>query len=72
MELEICEILRTDDIHDIKVVVIVLGADPSLKGLTNGKRVVAKIYGPLYFFDDEGYLNPFLCIDKNYNHEAAT
>ncbi|PTU19128.1 hypothetical protein P175DRAFT_0440763 [Aspergillus ochraceoroseus IBT 24754] len=35
-----------------------------------GTRLVAKIYDPLYFNDDEGYLNPFLCMDKYYTHEA--
>jgi hypothetical protein len=32
--------------------------------------LVAKIYDPLYFDDDEGHLNPFLCVDKYYTHEA--
>ncbi|EAW21079.1 uncharacterized protein NFIA_062400 [Aspergillus fischeri NRRL 181] len=35
-----------------------------------GTRLVAKVYDPLYFNDDEGYLNPFLCMDKYYTHEA--
>jgi hypothetical protein len=34
-----------------------------------GTRLVAKAYDPLYF-NDEGYLNPFLCMDKYYTHEA--
>ncbi|OJJ96382.1 hypothetical protein ASPACDRAFT_54720 [Aspergillus aculeatus ATCC 16872] len=33
-------------------------------------RLVAKIYDPLYFEDDEGYLDPFRCMDKYYTHEA--
>ena len=44
--------------------------EPGL-GLAKGERVVAKIYDPLYF-DDDGYLNPFLCVDMNYTHEVAT
>lgn len=24
----------------------------------------------LYYNDDEGYLNPFLCVDRNYTHEV--
>jgi hypothetical protein len=35
-----------------------------------GTRLVAKVYDPLYFNDSEGYLNPFLCMDRSYTHEA--
>ncbi|KAJ0424718.1 hypothetical protein BJY00DRAFT_309135 [Aspergillus carlsbadensis] len=31
---------------------------------------VAKLYDPLYFDDDCGYLNPFLCVDQDYTHES--
>lgn len=42
------------------------------KGLANGKRLVAKIYDPLYFFDDNGYFDPFLCVESRYVNESAT
>ncbi|RAH48922.1 uncharacterized protein BO95DRAFT_450806 [Aspergillus brunneoviolaceus CBS 621.78] len=32
--------------------------------------LVAKIYDPLYFDDDDGYLDPFRCMDMYYTHEA--
>jgi hypothetical protein len=32
--------------------------------------LIAKIYDLLYFDDDEGHLNPFLCVDKYYTYEA--
>lgn len=35
-----------------------------------GDRLVAKIYDPLYFNDEEGYINPFLCVDRHYTHES--
>jgi hypothetical protein len=31
---------------------------------------VAKVFDPLYFDDDDGFLDPFLCVDKHYMHEA--
>ncbi|KAI9035654.1 uncharacterized protein KD926_003165 [Aspergillus affinis] len=36
------------------------------------KKVVAKVYNPLYFDDLGGYLNPFRCVDKHYTHEVHT
>ncbi|KAK9237751.1 hypothetical protein V1525DRAFT_149607 [Lipomyces kononenkoae] len=42
----------------------------SLESLGREERLVAKIYDPLYFDDDDGYLNPFRCVDKHYTHEA--
>lgn len=72
LELEICETLRAGDNHNAQLVIAnVLETNLGLNGLTNGKRVVAKFYDPLYFFDDDGYLNPFLCMDKNYTHETV-
>ncbi|GIK01886.1 hypothetical protein Aspvir_005927 [Aspergillus viridinutans] len=35
-----------------------------------GTRLVAKAYDPLYYNDDDGYINPFLCMDRSYTHEA--
>lgn len=35
-----------------------------------GAHLIAKIYDPLYFNDEEGHLNPFLCVDWHYTHES--
>ncbi|KAL4965620.1 uncharacterized protein BDV14DRAFT_189453 [Aspergillus stella-maris] len=43
------------------------------EGLTPVDRCLKrppKIYDPLYFNDDGGWLNPFLCMDRFYTHEA--
>lgn len=34
-------------------------------------KCAAKVYGPLYPNRDDGYLNPFLCVDQYYTHEAC-
>jgi hypothetical protein len=38
--------------------------------IENGDRLIAKIYDPLYFNDEDGRLNPFLCVDRHYAHES--
>lgn len=38
---------------------------------TSGQqKLVAKVYNPLYYDDDEDFLSPFLCVDRNYTHET--
>lgn len=44
---------------------------PPLDGLSQGEHVVAKLYDPLYFDDDDLYLNPFKAVDYNYTCEVA-
>jgi hypothetical protein len=34
--------------------------------------LVAKVFDPLYFDDDDGYLDPFRAMDQFYTHEAGT
>ncbi|KLJ11865.1 hypothetical protein EMPG_12986 [Blastomyces silverae] len=45
-------------------------ARPNLPCFHSNRKLVAKIYDPLYFNDEEGFLNPFLCVDKHYTHET--
>ena len=72
VKLEICDALKVGDDHNAQVVTVrVLETDPCSKVPTKGERVVAKFYDPLYFFDGDGYLNPFLCVDKHYTHEVS-
>ncbi|KAJ5091819.1 hypothetical protein NUU61_006689 [Penicillium alfredii] len=48
----------------------VLHATSASKVPRDDTRLVAKIYDPLYFDDDGGFLNPFLCVNEHYTHEA--
>lgn len=52
------------------VVVEILTANTSAKGLAQGQQVVAKLYDPMCI-DGEFYINPFLAADKDYTYEAA-
>jgi hypothetical protein len=49
--------LQIRDNHNAQVAVWLLKCNPHLERLAKGSRLVAKIYDPLYFFDDEGYLS---------------
>lgn len=71
VDLEICGILQVGDGHCAQVFMAeILKTSPDFQGLEKGKRLVAKAYDPLYFNDDDGYLNPFLCVDRHDTHEA--
>ena len=68
LDLQIRGTLRAGDDHNDQVVVVdVLTEDSHLKG----QSIVAKIYDPLYFYDDDGYVNSLACVDKHYTHEAG-
>lgn len=72
IDLEIYDTLRVGHEHNSQVFIVdILRSDPPLRDLGEGQRVVAKVYDPLYYDDDEGYLNPFRCVDADYTHEAA-
>lgn len=72
IDLEIDAPLRVGDEHNSQVVLVrILKSDPRLDGLTKDTRLVAKIYDPLYFFDDDSYVNLFLCVDKHFTHEVS-
>ncbi|OOF93269.1 hypothetical protein ASPCADRAFT_132976 [Aspergillus carbonarius ITEM 5010] len=68
--LEVMKLLKGGDGHNSQVFTVRLIASDSPSLPQDGTELVAKIYDPLYFDDDEGYLNPFLCMDKYYTHEA--
>ncbi|KAL1875021.1 hypothetical protein Plec18167_005689 [Paecilomyces lecythidis] len=53
------------------VAVDVANADEHAAVLGQGKRLVAKIYDPLYATAKDNDFDPFLLMDKNYTHEAA-
>lgn len=77
VKLEIDDTLHSGEEKNAQVVVInVLNVSLTAllveQELNNQKLFVAKIYDPLYFPDDDGYLNPFRCVDKHYTHEAVT
>lgn len=72
LQLQINDTIRVGDRHHAQLVVVeVLTANPSVKGLSQGQQVVAKIYDPMYIDDDEFYINPFLAADKDYTYETA-
>ncbi|OJZ82533.1 hypothetical protein ASPFODRAFT_50359 [Aspergillus luchuensis CBS 106.47] len=70
VSLEVLKLLKGGDGHNSQVFTVRLIASNSQTLPKDGTELVAKIYDPLYFDDEEGYLNPFLCMDKHYTHEA--
>jgi hypothetical protein len=73
VDLEIDNLLRVGEDRNAQVVLVhLLKHDSYFGDLAEGTHIVAKIYDPLYFSDDEGYLNPFLLADTYYTHETAT
>lgn len=71
IDLEIVDTLNAGDECNAQVVVVEVKSDPCADGLAADKRLAAKFYDPLYYDDDDGYLNPFFLMDKFYTHEAA-
>ncbi|OJJ70272.1 hypothetical protein ASPBRDRAFT_56092 [Aspergillus brasiliensis CBS 101740] len=70
VRLEILQLLKCGDGHNSQVFIVRLLASTSQSLPQDGTELVAKIYDPLYFNDDEGRLNPFLCMDQYYTYEA--
>lgn len=70
VQLRILEPLRVGDGHNAQVFTVRVQSGLNSRYLPQNQMVVAKIYDPLYFNDDNGYLNPFLCVDKHYTHET--
>ncbi|KKZ62324.1 hypothetical protein EMCG_00398 [[Emmonsia] crescens] len=69
--LRIHDLLRVGDGCNAQVFTAqVLETRPHLPGFQPNRKLVAKIYDPLYFNDEEGFINPFLCVDKHYTHEV--
>ncbi|KAH8427759.1 uncharacterized protein LDX57_005466 [Aspergillus melleus] len=70
ISLEIIDILKGGDEHNSQVFTVQLSSSTSPLPPRKGTKLVAKVYDPVYFDDDEGYLNQFACMDKYYTHEA--
>ncbi|KAF9883089.1 hypothetical protein FE257_004097 [Aspergillus nanangensis] len=72
VSLQVIDLLKGGDGHNSQVLTVRLLDFETKSHILPRKntKLVAKIYDPLYFDDDEGYLNPFLCMDKYYTHEA--
>lgn len=72
LRLQINDTIRIGDHHLAQLVLVeVLTTNPQVKGLSQGQRVVAKLYDPMYIDDDQFYINPFVAADKGYTYEAA-
>ncbi|EAW15262.1 uncharacterized protein ACLA_059260 [Aspergillus clavatus NRRL 1] len=67
LNLEVLELLKVGDGCNAQVFTVRVDNPECTESNAN---LVAKIYDPLYFDDEEGYLNPFLCVDKHYTHEV--
>lgn len=76
LDLQIHNLLSVGDGCNVQIFTVeVLGTGDSLAKNhfpqdTEKTKYVAKVYDPLYLNDDDGYLNPFLCVDQYYTHEA--
>lgn len=65
VSLEVIDILKGDSHNSLVVTVRLLEFESKSELLPQkGTILVANIYGPLYFNDDERHLNPFPCVDK--------
>lgn len=72
VNLRILDILRAGDGRSAQVFTVeVLETSPDLSHLHSARKLVAKVNDPLYFNDDEDFLNPFRCVDKHYMHEVG-
>ncbi|PLB48792.1 hypothetical protein P170DRAFT_436500 [Aspergillus steynii IBT 23096] len=69
-DLEILDPLKVGEAHNAQVFIAEMHETGTTDHAKN--KVVAKVYDPLYFDDQDGYLNPFRCVDKHYTHEVHT
>ena len=73
LELRIHDTIRIGDKCNAQLVVTeILTPNPPVNGLSQGQRVVAKLYDPMYIDDDGFYIDPFVIADKAYTWETAT
>ncbi|KAL2374737.1 hypothetical protein RJZ57_000766 [Blastomyces gilchristii] len=71
VDLKILNLLRVGDGCNAQVFTVkVLKTRPNPRCFQSTRKLVAEIYDPLYFNDEEGFINPFLCVDKHYTHET--
>ncbi|KAI9932345.1 hypothetical protein ASPWEDRAFT_739380 [Aspergillus wentii DTO 134E9] len=70
LQLQVIDQLRVGDGSNAQVFTVqVVTSTPGLA--LPDQKMVAKVYDPLYFNDEEGYANPFLCTNEHYTHEVA-
>ncbi|OJJ68088.1 hypothetical protein ASPBRDRAFT_134084 [Aspergillus brasiliensis CBS 101740] len=73
VELEVLDPIRVGDGHSAQVFnVRILNPESNMQLFQGTSELVAKVFDPLYVDDHRGYLNPFLCEDRFYTHEAHT
>ncbi|PGH28296.1 hypothetical protein AJ80_00187 [Polytolypa hystricis UAMH7299] len=70
--LEIIETVRAGDSHCAQLVVMQVKQVSPQNALPMGRRLLAKIYDPLYFDHEQDDADPFLCVDRDYSHETAS
>lgn len=71
VDLEILDLIRVGDEHNAQVFLVNVRATRSDSDYVHvNQKLVAKVYDPLYFDDDDGYVNPFSCVDQHYTHEV--
>ena len=76
LELEIQKLLQTGDGYQTQVFTVTLCGSSGFQSdyeweIPSQTELVAKVFDPLYFNDDGGYLDPFRCMDKFYTHAAG-
>ena len=54
------------------LIVLVCGTTPESPKLLPGKRLIAKVFDPLFVKTERGDVNPIRLTDKHYTHEVAT
>ncbi|CAN6618909.1 hypothetical protein TRVA0_007S02454 [Trichomonascus vanleenenianus] len=67
LDLNILEAIRVEDGYNSQAFIVETESD--LVGIKRGKKLVAKVYDPLYV-DDDGYIDPFHMVDEHYTHEV--
>ncbi|GKZ24321.1 hypothetical protein AbraIFM66951_011156 [Aspergillus brasiliensis] len=73
VDIEVLDPIRVGDGHSAQVFnVRILNPESNTEIFQGANEVVAKVFDPLYLDDHLGYLNPFLCEDRFYTHEAHT
>lgn len=72
IDLEVTDLLRVGDCCNSQVftVRVLRGTPKAEKPPPPDARLVAKVYDPLYYDDEEYFVNPFLAMDQCYTHEA--
>ncbi|KAE8151737.1 hypothetical protein BDV25DRAFT_152231 [Aspergillus avenaceus] len=70
LDLTVLSPIRVGDYNSAQIFLAEVSDDQSIPEIK--KSVVAKVYDPLYFNDEDGYINPFKCVDNHYTHEVHT